>query len=163
MSRNPILVTGSSKVEVVGAQNTLITQLPNVFAADAQIPIKGVLMTLPQIVTVLQNSVAAIQAAESLKAQTHVAVVTADTALAAARDVVHDLQAYSIVALGPNNAKLALLGFSAPKAGAKTPAVVAAAAVKGKATREARGTKGKNQKKGIHGVVTAEAPAVKKP
>ena len=41
----------------------------------------------------------------------------------------------------------------------KTPAVKAEAAVKGKATRVARGTKGKNQKKTIHGIVpAADAP-----
>jgi hypothetical protein len=162
MSRNPILVAGIAKSLVINAENTLIEQLSNAFPADAKIPINGELMTIPQIVTLLKNSKTALQTAEALKAQAHTAVVDSDTQLAAVRAVVLDLQNYAVLTLGRTSDKLALLGFAAPKKGVKTPETLVVAAAKGKATREARGTKGKNQKKGIHGAVPAEAPAVKK-
>jgi hypothetical protein len=162
MPRNPLLVSNSNKVSIVNAELKLIAKLPNVFPADAKIPIDGELMTIPQIVTVLQDSMTAIGDVRELQAELHSAVVDSDTRLAAARTVAHDLQSYAILVLGRDTAQLASLGFAAPKKPVKTPQVLLLAAAKSAATRKARGTKGKKQRKAIRGVVPARATEVKK-
>jgi hypothetical protein len=59
-----------------------------------------------------------------------------------------------VAKLGKSSTLLLGYGFTPAKVVVKSPAVKTAAAVKGKATREARGTKGSVQKKAIKGNVT---------
>jgi hypothetical protein len=150
MATNPLLNTSSNTSEQIDAEELLIEQLPLAFPGGS-IPIDGVLTPVTQIVTVLKNVVTAQRKAISLKTQTHLAVVDADTQLAAARAMVRDIGNFAEVSLGRSNPQFAALGFASNKKAVKTPAVKAEAAVRGKATRTARGTRGKNQKKAIHG------------
>jgi hypothetical protein len=149
MARNPILVTNGNRIRTLHAQRQLIDKLPTAFPAGARIPINGKLMAVLDIVAMLEGSVAAFVRIAQLKAELHAAVVDAATALKAVRAVVHDLRDYAIVTFGRGHNQLSQLGFSPPKQAKRSPAVKAVAAVKGKATRVARGTKGKNQRKAI--------------
>jgi hypothetical protein len=157
MATNPLLNANSNASELIDAEELLIEQLPLAFPGGS-IPIDGVLTPVTKIVTTLENLLAAQRKAVSLKSQSHLAVTDADTQLVAARAMVRDIGNFAEVSLGRANPQLAALGFTPTKKGVKTPAIKAEAAVKGKATRVARGTKGKNQKKTIHGT-PATTPA----
>jgi hypothetical protein len=164
MARNALTISGSNRTELLKALNALIINLPAVFATTS-IPINGVMMTIAQLLVLLKAAVAAIESAEQTKSVAHNAATAAETAIAAVRAVVPDLQDFARLTLGANSNQFALLGFSAPKKPVKTIAAKAEGIARGAATREARGTKGKNQKKGIHGApvaAAAEAPSVKK-
>jgi hypothetical protein len=157
MARNPLIASNSNRTEILKALNTLIVQLPVVFASTT-IPIKGVMTTIAQLVALLKGAVTAIEAADQTKAAAHNAAVVAEAQIASVRSLVPDLQDFARAALGANSNQFALLGFSARKKPVKTVAAKAEGIARGAATRQARGTKGKNQKKGIHGAPVASAP-----
>jgi hypothetical protein len=69
------------------------------------------------------------------------------------------VQTYARYAYATDTATLADFGFGPVKHTEPSPAVKAAAAVKARATRAARHTMGKVQKKAITGAATAPAPA----
>jgi len=73
--------------------------------------------------------------------------------------ILRALRAYLINAHGPTSPLLADFGFSPTKTAVKTPEVKAEAAEKAIATRKARNTLGKKQKKNIKGAVSPAAPA----
>jgi len=73
--------------------------------------------------------------------------------------ILRALRAYLINAHGPTSPVLADFGFSPSKTAVKTPEVKAEAAEKALATRKARNTLGKQQKKNIKGTVSPAAPA----
>jgi hypothetical protein len=165
MSRNAILISTSNRTELLKALNTLIVQLPVVFS-NTTIPIKGVMMTIAQLLALMKAAVSAIETAEQTKATAHNAAVAAETQIASVRAVVPDIQDYARLILGPTSNQLALLGFAPPKKAVKSVAVKAEAIAKSAATRQARGTKGKDEKEGIHGTVApepaGETPSAKK-
>ena len=67
---------------------------------------------------------------------------------------VRGLEQYVVNAYGPTSPKLADFGFTPSKRATQTPEQKAAAVAKRAATRKARGTMGKNQKKAVKGDVT---------
>jgi hypothetical protein len=162
MVRNALLNANSSHESIINAENILITELPLAFPAGV-IPIDGTMTPVAQIVTLLTSHRDGLLAGDQLRAQLHNTVTGTDAQLTAVQTAVRGIEAFAAGTLGQTSQNYAKLGFTPTKKPVKTAAVKAEAAVKGNATRTARGTKGKNQKKSIHGTVPppTETPAKK--
>jgi hypothetical protein len=124
---------------------------------NASVPVNGVMMTILQIVAVLQTQLTAEQQAATLKSDAHVAVVAADTGMVQVRAMMRDVQNWAGGMLGVTSSQYARLGFAVPKKAVKSPEVKAAAAAKAKATRASHDGKDK-----VAAPEPAEAPSVAK-
>jgi hypothetical protein len=144
---------------------TFETNLRKVLAAvvgTATIPVNGKMYTVAQAETLLDSHIAAQQTLVNLKGQTHNAVVAAEALLDEVKEFVTGLRDFAAGNFGVASNQYTTLGFTPPKKAAKTAAIKAEAAVKSGATRDARHTMGKVQKKAIHGTATT-APASSAP
>jgi hypothetical protein len=160
MSRNPILVTGSSAANLSKAETTIIAHLPSVLG-KALIPINGKTMTGTQIVALLQGHLDAIATLDHLRAQTKTAVQGERTERATVKAAVVCIRNYIALAFGEQSTQFTSLGFVPRKQAVKSAEVKAQAVKKLRATREARHTMGSVQKSKIFGTVpAAPAPAV---
>jgi hypothetical protein len=162
MVRNPLLSGVGTHAEMIAADNLLITELPLVFPGGS-IPIDGTMTPITQIVAQLTQHRDGLLLGDQLRAQLHNVVAATDAEFTVLQAAIREVEAFAGANLGRNSDKFAALGFTPPKKAVKSPAVKAEAAVRGNATRTARGTKGKNQKKAIHGTVPppAESPSKK--
>ena len=115
----------------------------------------GVTYAQTALLQLFQSWGTAAVAVATAKAQYHAAVVAEEMLFKTCQAVWLALQSYARITYATDTAALADFGYVPVKHTAPTPAVKAAAAVKAKATRAARHTMGKNQKK----LVTAAAPA----
>ena len=140
------------------------------FSKVKSITIDGTTYTPKSLMAVLNAENAASKAVDSSRAQYLDDVVTHRAAGAAAKNLRARLKAYILVNYGKKAVKvLGDFGMSAPKlTTTKTAASKAKAVEQSLATREARHTMGKDQKKSIKGVVpstetTAETPSSSAP
>ncbi len=114
-------------------------------------------MTATQVVALLKSHLVAINADLQGKAA-QARLVAAQLALRTnVKSVAEAVEAYVVGAYGKGAAQLSTLGFTTAKRQVPTTETQALAAEKRRATRAARGTKGKRQKAGIHGTVTVPA------
>ncbi len=107
--------------------------------------------TTTAVTKALQAFVDAYEALVAEKAKEQSARQAALAAEAAATPLVKLIGAYVRAVYGNNTEVLADFGLQPHKVAAKTPAVLVQASVKAKATRAARHTMGKAQKKGVTG------------
>ena len=132
---------------VVGIQKHLLN-VPS-------LPVAGSTYTPADLVKLVQSRIDSAGVVAAANANWH-STVTANAALGAKlTPILRGLRQYVLNAFGETSPVLADFGFAAPKTATKTPEQKAIAAAKAKATREARGTKGKVQKKAVKGAVTA--------
>jgi hypothetical protein len=125
----------------------------------SSLPLLGSTFTPADLVKLIQSRIDSANAASTTKAGWHSAVVK-DVALnAKLTPVIRALRQYVISVFGDTSPVLADFGFAPPKKATRTPEQKAAAAAKATATRKARHTMGKNQKKDIKGTVPVTAPA----
>jgi type I site-specific restriction endonuclease len=121
----------------------------------SSLPIAGSTYTPADLVKLVQSRIDSTGTVAAANATWH-STVTAHEALSTKlTPVLRGLRQYVLNAFGETSPVLADFGFTAPKTATKTPEQKAAAAAKAQATRKARGTLGKNQKKGVKGAVTA--------
>ena len=160
---NPLFNLNSSTVSIVAAENTVITQLP-VLLSNVTFNVNGVKFTTAQAVAKLQAHQAAIETQAQAKAALHAATVAQQALREEVQALVTAIVAFVVAGYGTNSPYLATLGFAKGSRQKPTSATAALAAEKSKATRQARGTKGKRQKASIHGTVppTGNAPADKR-
>jgi hypothetical protein len=131
---------------------------------DKHIPLPillgGVSYTPPELKGVFAAQTAAVAASDAAHTQWLDLVQDERDASAKANSTYLSLRSFLIGQYGTNaNAVLNDFGMSPPKArGATTVKVKADAVVKGKATREARHTMGKVQRKSVTGAAVAAAP-----
>jgi hypothetical protein len=160
MSRNPILVTGSSTASLAKAETTIIDHLPSVLG-KALIPMNGKTMNGTQLVALLQGHLDAIATVDHLRAQTKTAVQGERTERATVKAAVLCIRNYVALAFGEQSTQFTSLGFVPRKQAVKSAEVKAQAVKKQLATREARHTMGSVQRSKIFGTVpAAPAPAV---
>jgi len=107
------------------------------------------------IITVLQTRLSTANAAQSTRATWQNAVKADKDERAKTKTLVDGVRQALLVALSASIDALADFGLSPRKVRVLTPEQKAVAAAKAKATRKARGTMGKVQKKGVKGAVTA--------
>ena len=119
----------------------------------AQIQLAGVVYTPSSLSAVFQTDSDAIDAADTARAALKQAVVNEKTAHAKTATVLAALRSYLLAYYGKQAvALLGDFGFNAPKSTRTTDvATKAAAVVKSKATRAARGTKGSVEKQSVKG------------
>jgi hypothetical protein len=115
----------------------------------------GTSFTATTLVKLIQSQIDQINAVAAAKAKWNDAVETNRALAAQITPVLRGLRAYVLNTYGSGSSTLTDFGFSAPKTADKTPTVKVEAAAKAKATRTARHTMGKNQKKAVTGDVTS--------
>jgi hypothetical protein len=121
----------------------------------SSLSIGGTTFTPDALVKLVQGHIDLINAIAASRATWHSQVVSGQALSAQLTPILRGLRQYVINANGETSPVLADFGFTAPKKRVLTPDEKAAAAVKAKATRKARNTMGKVQKKNVKGTVTA--------
>jgi hypothetical protein len=129
------------------------------FSKVKSITVGGTTYTPRTLLAVLSAENDAAEAVDSTRVQLSQQVATHRAAKASAGALRSELRTYILGTYGAKAVQmLGDFGMSAPKyTGNKSAATKAQAVVQGKATREARHTMGKNQKKPIKGVVPSTA------
>jgi hypothetical protein len=153
--------------------NQVIAGIEKYFSSTPAILLGGTSYTPAALVAMLQQAVADIQQASISKAALAADVQTQRNTVAKIGPVLRYMKAFVTAQFGDTQdsaKKLEDFGYTPRKARTTTVAVKAEAAAKGKATREARGTKGPKQKASIKGNVDTKpstggavtpAPAIK--
>jgi hypothetical protein len=141
----------------------ILTAINTYLQGVTDLVLDGQTVTVAQVKAAIQARIAATTDAESSKAQLRVKLDARKAADAIARPLVKGLRAYVELRFGKRSQAMTDFDFSIPKK-PKTPvATKAAAALKVQATRKARGTTSKKQKKAIKGTVPASPTASPKP
>jgi hypothetical protein len=157
--------TAPNRVSTQGKDQQVIVGIKQDLQTMSSLPLGGQTYTPSSLVAFIQSRIDAANAVLAAKANWLNASKTYEAIDTQATVVVRELRNLVIGAFGASSPKLADFGFTPTKRKVQTPEEKAAAAVKRKATRVARGTLGKVQKLSIHGAPTpapsaaASAPA----
>jgi hypothetical protein len=148
-----------SKATTKDLNNKAISGIDKHFDPTASIKLAGADQSPAAHKATLQAAIDAIHAADAVGAQWRQLVQVARVALGNARRVRASLKAYLIGVNGPTAVGiLEDFGFTAPRpGGAKTTKAKTQSVAQAAATRKARHTMGKKQKKAIKGTIPASA------
>jgi hypothetical protein len=139
--------------KVQSRNNNMIQGIEKHLSGESEIALAGETYTPKRLIMLIQSQTDSIADVAATKAA-HVDAVKSNRAVSAkVTKTVRGLRNYVLNKFGEQSGPLADFGFAPPKAATRTSEEKALAAKKGKATRDARGTKGKQQKKGIKGVL----------
>lgn len=119
------------------------------------LPLAGSAYAPADLVKLVQSRIDSANGVAAAKSNWHLTVVADKALTTKLSPVLRALRDYVINVFGSASPVLADFGFAPPKRTTRTPEEKAAAAAKAKATRAARHTAGKNQKKSVKGAVTA--------
>jgi hypothetical protein len=151
-----------SRNQQIAADQALIAGIQRFLMSYPSLSVDGQVMTPAAIVQFLQDRINASQAAQTAEAA-HVAAVKAESdtraKTAAQRSSIRQI-VLGMYSGSPDN--LAVFGLKPRKASSETATTRAAAAVKAKATRAARGTKGPKEKLKITGSSTPATSTTQK-
>jgi hypothetical protein len=136
----------------------MIAAIQKYLMSIVSILVRGVGYTPAQLITLLQNDIAAADAATKAKAALHDAVIAAKTQRATMTPLLTGFRTY-ILNQFKDASIISDFGFTPQKEPARTVADKATAATKAKATRTARHTMGAKQKKSVTGTTTAPTAA----
>jgi hypothetical protein len=120
----------------------------------SSLPLGGSTYTPADLVKLIQSRIDAAGTTNTAKATWHSTVLAGETLNTKLTPLLRTLRQYVINVYGATSPVLADFGFAPPKSATRTPEEKAAAAAKAKATRAARHTQGKKQKKTVKGNVT---------
>jgi hypothetical protein len=137
----------------------VITGIEKHLQNTPSLPLRGSAYTPAELVKLIQSRIDSAGTAATTKATWHSNVLAERAQNTSLTAVLRELRQYVIHAFGETSPVLADFGFAPPKRATRTPEQKAAAAAKAKATRAARHTMGKKQKKSVKGTVPAAAPA----
>lgn len=124
----------------------------------SSLPLAGTAYTPDELVKLVQSRIDLLNTIAASQATWHSQVVSGQALSAKLTPILRGLRQYVVNAYGETSPVLADFGFTAPKKRTLTPAQKAAAAARAKATRAARHTMGKLQKKNVKGTAPATAP-----
>lgn len=144
--------TNRSATQASDAQ--VIAGIQKHLQSTASLPLRGSTYTPADLVRLVQSRVDSANTASAAKASWHSTVLAHKTVTAMLTPILRELRQYSIHVFGETSPVLADFGFAPPKHATRTPEEKAAAAAKAKATRAARHTASKKQKKVVKGNVT---------
>ena len=133
----------------------VITGIQKHLQNTPSLPLGGTAYTPADLVKLVQSRIDSANTVAAGKASWHSTVVANKALTTNVTPALRALRDYVINVFGAASPVLADFGFTPPKRTTKTPEQKAAAAAKAKATRAARHTAGKNQKKSVKGAVTA--------
>jgi len=148
----------TNKASRIEQYRAMISGVQTNVGAKATIAIRGAATTQSGIVNALQGYIDAADAAATALAAYKEAIANQKTALATANGVYLGVKAYAQVQYGNQPTLLGEFGLAVPTRKEPTAATKATAVELRKATREARGTKGKVQKEPIHGTLPGTTP-----
>jgi hypothetical protein len=118
------------------------------------VPLGGSAYSPADLMKLVQSSIDSAKTADAANANWHSTVLAERALDAHLAPLLRELRQYVISVFGATSPVLADFGFAPPKRATRTPEEKAAAAAKAKATRAARHTAGKKQKKAVKGNVT---------
>jgi hypothetical protein len=144
-----ITTVTNTRVSVEARYQTLVAGILANLAGELSLSIGGGTYALADLVARFQGAIAAEEKAKASQNQWHMDVQSARQIEAALSPLFKGMQRYVQGRYGEDNAKLAEFGFAPTKPRKTTTKAKAAAAVKAQATRKARNTVGKNQRKAI--------------
>jgi hypothetical protein len=147
----------TNKLSQTNAESLLLAGTQKHFSNRASLSFGGSTHAPTEIETALQRRVAAASATGPARTAFHSAVLAERQTRAETRKLVQQFRAFVLATFGEDLTALADFGLAPRKTTVKPPVVKVAAAQKARATRQARGTKGKTQKKAIKGAVAAPA------
>lgn len=147
--------TIKSKADVVDVCNSRIKAINAYAPAGGSISCSGKAYTPPQLVAIYQRCIDTREALVGLKHQEEVALQARAAADADRKAVDAGLIHWAVNTFGPESQQAKDLGYKPRNPTPPKAAIIAKAVDKAKATRTARGTRGKLQKKGIHGAAPA--------
>ena len=145
--------TSEAHAATIAALGKLIAGIQQHPPTTGALVIDGTTYTTAEIVSAVQSVIDAMNAAVATRAAFLEAAKTSATRFADNRAFLAGLRQVLRNQFGAAASILAVFGLTPKKAALKTPEVKVAAAVKAKATRTARGTKGKKQRAAIKGTV----------
>jgi hypothetical protein len=145
---NPLLNLHSNAAAVITAEDTLIRELPALLAT-ATFNVNGTVLTMAQAVAKLTAHQAAFAACAKARAALHEAVLAQKALRLEVQATTAAIAAYVVAIHGANSPYLATLGFAPASRQEPSSATRALAVEKSKATRQARGTKGRRQRLAI--------------
>jgi hypothetical protein len=125
------------------------------------INVKGTPYKPAALVAIYQKCIDTRTQLAAIRAQEPAALEARDAADATRKSVDASVLAWAVETYGPNSPQAKTFGYVAPNPAKPTAQTRAAAVAKSKATREARGTAGKKQKKKITGTPSSPPPAAK--
>jgi cell division septation protein DedD len=152
------MATLNKRTDVIAADEAMIEGVTRFLMQIASLPVGNQVMTPADVVKVFQDRVNAGQAVKTAEAA-RTAAIKADRDERARTAAT--VRAFRRIVLGmfqESPDTLAVFGLKAPKVVKRTVATKSTAVAKNKATRTARGTKGKKQKSKIHGTPPAASP-----
>jgi hypothetical protein len=153
--------TRTTRQSQLVTDQTLATQLPALMGT-ATVLVGKTRMTIGQIAPILLAHATAITATNNARQAAKSARAAERELYVQVKAIIAAVQIAAAALFGETSNEYAALGFAPRKTTKTTAATRYVATEKSKATRQARGTKGKNQKKTIHGTVpAADAPARK--
>jgi hypothetical protein len=147
----------TQKTTIEAEYKTLINGINTELIGVDPFVINGTTYTRADLLARLQSRITASEATKTARTALHNAVNSEQDLQAQMVLLRAGMKAYLISRFGKGSGKLQLFGFAQTKTTQKTAQSKAAAVVKSKATRTARGTLGKKQKSGIKGVVPVPA------
>jgi len=155
----PVITTASTRkasrtrvAEEVACQ-TLVTNLPVVFAGQATLVLPSGTYTMAQLTAPFQQRIAAAEATKAAETQYHDAVAAEAPLAEAASALRKEIKQLAVGRFGAQSSTLTQLGFEPGKVRQVSAATKAQAAARGKATRQA--------KKAGNAAATPPAPAPK--
>ncbi|MGA2447557.1 MAG: hypothetical protein ABTD50_02645 [Polyangiaceae bacterium] len=143
-----------NKTTTLARDTQVIVGIQKHLQSTASLPLVGSTYAPADLVKLIQSRIDATGQADTTKATWHSTVATNEALNAKLMPVLRALRQYVINVYGATSPVLADFGFAPPKAATRTPEEKAAAVAKALATREARHTMGKVQKKTVKGNVT---------
>ena len=149
---------GPNRVTQQARDQSLIDGFTKHGATVGTLTIDGKQYAPADLVKVLQARIDALKGVDAARGPYKAALVAQQAELASTHDLVVAVQQALQLMFRSQVDVLGDFGLAPRKRTNPTPATKAAAALKAKATREARGTKGKKQKAAIHGVVPETTP-----
>ncbi|HEX3772268.1 MAG TPA: hypothetical protein VHV30_15435 [Polyangiaceae bacterium] len=158
-------MTNNSKEMTITTERQMLVGIDKYLkAATTTVTIAGTPYTPAQLESGIQAHLDAAAASQTAKASYAVTVQKEQAARALVHEVILGLKAWVVAQYGKNAVDVFTdFGFAPPKTGHPSPETKVAAAAKAKATREARGTRGKKQRLAITGATPAPAPAAPAP
>jgi hypothetical protein len=150
----PNLLNNATIVSMCGQR---LAALSKFMKARTAMTVGGEPMKLAEVTAIYQAALESRAALVPQRAALRKALAVRDGAEAARQAMEKKLRAWVVNEFGADSQEAQEFGFLPPKVGEKSAATKATAAEKSLATREARGTGGKRQKRRIKGTIVAPA------
>jgi hypothetical protein len=153
----------NDRVSQRAADQALLDGCKKKMAGMTTVPVAGQPVPVTDVYGTIQKRLDASDAVVPAEAAFHKAVQNNNQVRSGTAKFIRDLLVTIKALFGSDADTLALFGQKPPKPRTKSPKTLVQAAAKAKATREARGTKGKKAKLAIKGAAPAAEPVAQTP